>query len=449
MVIFLLRRWYRSSVLAGVFVAALLGLLAWIVPIGQTINLGPWSFQLNGSLSVLGRQFLLGDGDRPILMMVYFLAAFWFGAAYIARAGRMFVPLGLEVVALLTAALSVEPFLFAALFIEMAVLVSVPILLTPGKRAGRGIIRFFILQSLGMPFILFTEWMLTGVETSPGGVGLVTRAAGLLGLGFMFLLAVVPFHTWVPMLAEDSHPFAVSYILLMLSWMILLFGLGFLDRYTWLRNDAGVFEIMRLAGLLMVLTGGLGAAFQRHLGRILGFALLAEIGFALLAVGLPQGLPIVFMTLLPRALSLGVWSLALSLLWRQGQEMEFGSLRGIGRKLPVLTAAIMMAQLSVAGFPLLAGFPMRFALWEQLSMQAGWQAALSLLGSIGLIASAVRTLSILVAGEDEHPWQVTESWQFMVLLGIGLAAMILIGLFPQWFLPPLVSGLNAFTHLSP
>jgi formate hydrogenlyase subunit 3/multisubunit Na+/H+ antiporter MnhD subunit len=448
-VIFLLRRWYRSSSLAGVLVAGLLGLLAWIVPIEKAINLGPWSFQINESLSVLGRQFLLGEGDRPILMMVYFLAAFWFGAAFIARAGRMFVPLGLEIVALLTAALSVEPFLFAALFIEMAVLVSVPILLTPGKPIGRGIIRFLILQSLGMPFILFTEWMLTGVETSPGELGLVVRAAGLLGLGFMFLLAVVPFHTWVPMLAEDSHPYAVSYIFIMLSWMIFLLGLGFLDRYTWLRNDTRVFELIRLAGLLMVLTGGMGAAFQRHLGRILGFALLIEIGFALLAVGLPQSLPLVFVTLLPRALALGVWSLALAFLWRHGYALDFGSLRGLGRKMPILTAAIVIAQLSVAGFPLLAGFPVRFALWEQLAAQAGWQASLSLLGSIGLAASAMRTLSILVTGEDEHPWQVTENWQFLVLLGIGLAAIVLVGLFPEWFLPPLVSGLNAFSHLSP
>jgi formate hydrogenlyase subunit 3/multisubunit Na+/H+ antiporter MnhD subunit len=335
------------------------------------------------------------------------------------------------------------------MFIEMAVLVSVPILLSPGKPIGRGIIRFFILESLGMPFILFTEWMLTGLEASPGELELVVRAAGLLGMGFMFLLAVVPFHTWVPMLAEDSHPYAVSYIFTMLSWMIFLLGLGFLDRYTWLRTDDRVFEVIRLASLLMIITGGVGAAFQRHLGRILGFGLLIETGFALLALGFPQSLPLVFVTLLPRALGLGVWSLALASLWRQGIKTDFGSLRGLGRKMPVFTASIVIAQLSVAGFPLLAGFPVRFVLWNQLAALSGWQASLSMLGGLGLAASAMRTLAILVTGDDEQSWKVTESWQFLVLLGIGSTFMILVGWFPQWFLPPFISGLNAFSHLTP
>lgn len=447
--IFLLRRWYRSTVLVGVFLSGLLSLLAWIVPIGKNIDLGAWSFKLDEILSVLGRRFVLGDGDRPILTLVYLMAAFWFGAAYVARAGRMFVPLGLAVVTLLTAALAVEPFLYAALLIEMAILVSVPILLAPGKPVGRGILRFVILQTLGMPFILFTEWMLTGVETSPGEMGLVIRASGLLGLGFMFLLAIVPFHTWVPMLAEDAHPYAVSYVFVMLSWMIFLFGLGFLDRYTWLRNDPKVYDLLRLAGLLMVMTGGVGAAFQRHLGRILGFAVIAEIGFALLAAGLPEGLPLVFVMLLPRALAFGVWSLALASLWNQKQDMHYANLQGIARRMPVLAVAMVLAQFSVAGFPLLAGFPVRLVLWDQLAAQSGWQASLSLLGSIGLIASGLRTLAVFVTGPEEHPWKITESWQFLVLLGIGLTALFLVGLFPQWFLPPLLNGLNAFERLTP
>lgn len=448
-IIFLLRRRYRTTVLIGVFMAAILALLAWILPIGREINLGLFSFRLEGILIVLGRRFILLDGDRPLLGMIYLLASFWFGAAFIARAGRMFVPLGLIVVALLTAALAVEPFLYAALLIEMAALISVPILLVPGKPLGRGILRFLILQTLGMPFILFTEWMLTGVEASPGDMELVVRAAGILGLGFLFLLAITPFHTWVPMLAEDSHPYAVSYVFIMLSWMVFLFGLGFLDRYSWLRNDLRVYELLRLAGLLMVLTGGIGAAFQRHLGRILGFAVIAESGFTLLAAGVPEGLPICFLMLLPKALAFGVWSLALASLWNQNQTLTYTELRGIARKMPVLGAAIVLTQFSVAGFPLLAGFPVKVALWTQLAAQSGWQASLSLLGSVGLFASGLRTLAVLVTGAEEHPWKVTENWQFLMLSGIGLMVLFLVGLFPQWFLPPLMNGLRAFTFLTP
>jgi NADH-quinone oxidoreductase subunit N len=448
-ILFLLRHWYRSTVLAGVILTCLLALLAWILPVGKIIELGPWTFQVDESFFVLGRRLFLENGDRPLLTMVYILAAFWFGASYIARAGRMLVPLGLAVVALLTAALAVEPFLYAALFIEMAVLVSVPILLIPGKPLGRGILRFIILQTIGMPFILFTEWMLTGVETSPGDITMVMRAAGILGLGFMFLMAILPFHSWVPMLAEDSHPYAVSFVLILLPWMVFLFGLGFLDRYTWLRSNEQVYELLRLAGVLMVLTGGIGAAFQRQLGRILGFAVILEIGFTLLATGIQGGAWLTFVLMFPRALAFGVWSLAMAYLWNQGQKMDYQSLQGIGRRMPVVAAAMVLAQFSVAGFPLLAGFPIKLVLWDQVATVSAWQALFSLLGSIGLFASGLRTLAVFVTGPDDHPWKITESWQFLLLLGAGIAALVLAGIFPQLFLPALISGLNAFSHLSP
>jgi hypothetical protein len=61
----------------------------------------------------------------------------------------------------------------------------------------------------------------------------------------------------------------------------------------------------------------------------------------------------------------------------------------------------------------------------------------------------LRTLAVFVTGPEEHPWKITESWQFLVLLGIGLTALFLVGLFPQWFLPPLLNGLNAFERLTP
>jgi NADH-quinone oxidoreductase subunit N len=449
LILFLLRRWYRSTVLAGVILTCLLALMAWVLPIGKMIEFGPLTFQIDESFFVLGRRFVLENGDRPLLTMVYILAAFWFGAAYIARAGRMLVPLGLAVVALLTAALAVELFLYAALFVEMAVLVSVPILLIPGRPLSRGILRYIVLQTIGMPFILFTEWMLTGVETSPGDITMVMRAAAILGLGFMFLLAIVPFHTWVPMLAEDSHPYAVSFVLILLPWMIFLFGLGFLDRYTWLRNNEQVYELLRLAGVLMVLTGGIGAVFQRHLGRILGFAVILETGFTLLAAGIQGGTWLTFVLLFPRALAFGVWSLALAYLWNQGQKLDYQNLQGAGRSLPVVAAAMVLAQFSVAGFPLLAGFPMKLVLWDQVAAQSGWQALFSLLGCIGLFASGLRSLAVFVTGPDDHPWKITESWQFLLLLGAGLAVLLLVGIFPQLFLPSLISGLNAFSHLAP
>jgi len=448
--LFLLRRWYRSTVLAGVILCLILAILGWQLPIGKIISLGSWSFQVDETLTVLGRKLILGDQDRSILLMVYLMASFWFGAAYFAKAGRLFVPMGLAIVTLLTAALAVEPFLYAALLIEVAALVSVPMLLTPGKPFDRGILRYITFQTLGMPFILFTEWMVAGVETTPGNIILVMRAAALLGFGFAFLLAVPPFHTWVVMLAEGSNPYSVSFVVTMLPWMVSLLGLAFLERYTWLRNSEMVQLVLRLSGLLMALTGGIGIAFQRQLGRIFGFAVLADIGFSIMALGLPPGgYQLFFAMILPKAISFGVWALALAILKSSSEELNFSRVRGLAKSMPVATAGLILSHLSVAGFPLLAGFPVRLALWQEVAKISSWQASLAFVAGLGLIISALRTLSVLVAGSDEQDLHVTETWQSVILLGLGIIALLFVGLFPQWFLPSLVNGLLAFTHLGP
>ena len=60
----------------------------------------------------------------------------------------------------------------------------------------------------------------------------------------------------------------------------------------------------------MVVTGGLWAAFQHHLGRIMAYGSIAETGFSLIALSLDPrvGIPILFLLIPARALGLAVWS---------------------------------------------------------------------------------------------------------------------------------------------
>lgn len=453
-VLLLLQRWERTVTILATISAIFLAALAWWLPVKEQFLVGPWVVNISETWSIMGRRFILGPSDRPALIILYLTAAFWCGAAFIARPGQVFVPSALGMVALMTAAISVEPFLYAALLIEIAILLSVPFLVSHGRPIGRGILRYITLQSLGVPFILFSGWMLAGVEASPGDQVLIQQASVLIGLGFAFFLAIFPFHTWIPMLTEETHPYAIGFVLLLLPGAISFFGLGFLDRYSWLRNSQATYSMLLIFGVLTVVIGGIWAAFQRHLGKILGYSVVVEIGFSVIAISLgsrtqSNSLEVFFASLLPRGLGLGVWALALTLIRKQTKSLFFRDVQGVARHAPVAATALVLAHFSIAGLPLLAGFPARLALWNGLAQISISAVFWALLGNIGLFVGGLRTLAVLVMGPSDERWHRTESWSEMVYLLAGITALLMVGLLPQWFLPFFANMPHAFEQLIP
>jgi NADH-quinone oxidoreductase subunit N len=319
------------------------------------------------------------------------------------------------------------------LFIEMAILIAIPMLTTIYAPPGRGVVRFLIYQTLAMPFILVAGWLLAGVEASPGDLALTAQSAAMLGMGFAFLLAIFPLYSWIPLLIEENSPYIVGFLLWILPTITIIFGAGFLDRYSWLRSSPQLIPALRYLGLLMVVTGGAFAAFQRHLGRIMAYGSIAETGFSLLALSLDLklGIPILFLLIPARALGLAVWSLSLTVIKENVETMRFGAARGLLRITPWASAGITIATLSTGAFPLLAGFPARLALWESLSRVSLSSALWMTIGIIGLLTSAFRSLAVISMADEYTIWKPRENTTQMVMLGLGMIGLFILGLFPQ------------------
>lgn len=431
------------------FALALAGLAFWLPP-DTPQRLGPFSLRIDATLSLLGRQISLTAADQTILILVYGVTAFWFFGTLSTGSARRIIPLGLGIVALLVASLAVRPFLYAALLIEVAVLLAVPLLHETGQKPGRGLLRFLVYQTLAMPFILLAGFLLSGVEAGPADVALIAQAALMLGLGFAFLLSIFPLYAWIPLLAEEALPYSLGLILIVFPTFSLVFGLSFLDRYSWLREAPSLPLILRFAGLLMMVSAGIWAAFQRHAGRLFAYAAVAETGISLLALSLPNqplALQTLFFLLIPRALAFGVWTLGLTILRRQAPDLRFSSLRGFARRYPLASAGLVLANLSLVGTPLFASFPVRQVLWEQLALQSLPAALWFGLASLGLWGGALRTLAVLTMSSTSSGWESRETWSERLLIGLGLLFLFLLGLFPHWAQPLFANLPLMFEHL--
>lgn len=440
----------RFSTLMGGLTSLVLAITALLIPIDTALLVGSVSIKISSTFQVLGRSLSLDPADGSLLAILYGIAALWFFGAEAAGVGRRLVPLGMGIIALLVASIAVQPFLFAATFIEIAVLLAIPLLSPPGQPPGRGVVRFLVYQTLAMPFILFAGWMLAGVEASPGDLALTVQSAIMLGLGFAFLLAVFPLYSWMPQIGEEALPFVSGFLFWALPTITMIFGMGFLDRYTWLRTSPAFTTAMQVSGILMVVSGGLWSAFQRHLGRIMAYAAVMETGYQLMALTVQPSLSaveIIFLHIIPRGLSMAVWAFSLNIIVQKTGSLRFGAVQGLIRAFPLASTGVVLANLSAAGFPLLAGFPPRAALWQGLASQSLPLAFWLLLGVVGLIFGALRSLAVLVMAPEHSGWTWNETSLQGILIVIGMLGLFFLGLFPQALRPFLVNLPGMFTHL--
>jgi multicomponent Na+:H+ antiporter subunit D len=329
------------------------------------------------------------------------------------------------------ASFSFIPNLNGILFFLPAILISAIAFSSPQSQVSGDILRFLSYQLIGIAFVLFAGGMMENspitLENNQGVKSIIL----VFGIGFLFIFSIFPLFTWIVKISEDAHPYTVSYIVLMLYGGYAIHFSSLLNEYQWMMEFFDVTGGILFAGTIMVISGGIFAAFETNLGRMLGYAIVMELGYVLLAISINETI-LTSGWIIPRMFSYLIWGLGLAGLKTGSSDLSFGSIRGFARIFPFTSTSILFAHLSVTGMPLLAGFPAIINLWSALAKISSSTTLLCLLGSTGLMIGGVRSLAELIINlsdsipsQEENPIQKT-------LLGIGIVLLFLFGLFPNW-----------------
>ncbi len=259
----------------------------------------------------------------------------------------------------------------------------------PDRRALLAAYNYLIMGTIGATFILIGIgflYMLTGTlsmadlgERLPamGESRTAFAAYAFIVVGVCLKLALFPLHLWLPG-AYTRAPSIVTVFLAATSTKVALYVL---IRFTYsvfhleFSQLAQALDTVFIAlGVIAVFAGSLVAIFEADLKRGLAYSSVAQIGFMVigLGIGTVEGLQASLIHLFNHALMKGALFLALAAFILRVGSSNFSSLRGIGRRMPLATAAFVLAGISLIGIPGTAGFISKWYLVLAAAAQQQW-----------------------------------------------------------------------------
>jgi len=441
---FIKNRKIQSYLFVGIsFVFALLTI---IIKIDLTGDRGLLTIGVSSILNILGRSFLLLENDKILIFFVYFFNAIWGVTSIILKKHARFIPFGLMYTAFLLAAVSVEPFLYSALIIEIAVIMSIPLLVNPHTDKKSGISRYLIFQTMAMPFILLAGWFLAGGEISPVNSEQLVQATLLLGLGFIFWLAIFPFHSWVPKIFDETDPIDSGFIFLLLQSVYFILILKYINSFAWLRTYLVFFQALRFLGIIMAGFGSVGLFFEKSIQKLIGYEFLHSIGILLVAVGLSATRGIILFTYLigSRLISFSLLSWSVSNFISSEKRMSTLSFNDLTQKRPIIGASFLFSLLSLSGMPLTIGFPPIQTLYQYLAADYPMLLILMILSNILITLNVFRLTKEILRNNYKFRYLMDAVKEDIFIFSI-LIILFISGIFPRTILmrfEHLVSGFD-------
>ena len=270
------------------------------------------------------------------------------------------------------------------------------------KRALTAAYNYLILGTIGATFFVI-------------GIGFLYMATGTLNLadlsdrlanmgdnrtvqaGFAFIVvgmglkaAIYPLHLWLP----HAYTYAPTVVTTFLAATATKAAIYVLVRFMFsVFQPDFVFESATLTyiiiplALIAMFAGSIIAVFQRDLKRLLAYSSVAQIGYMLLGIGILSvtGLSATLIHLFNHGITKGALFMAVGAFAMKAGG-SFGShLSGLGRKMPITSAACVVSGLSLIGIPGTAGFISKWVLM-QAAFENGWWWMALLIAASSLLA---------------------------------------------------------------
>jgi NADH-quinone oxidoreductase subunit N len=273
-------------------------------------------------------------------------------------------------------------------------------------------LKYFLLGAFSGGFVLYGVAMVYGATGSTNLMEVVEAAgttnsplflligAAMILIGLGFKVAVVPFHMWTPDVYQGS-PTPVT------AFMAVVAKAGgfaallrvFISAFPSLSAD--LVPVLSTIVVVTLLIGNLAAIAQKNIKRMLAYSSISHAGFIMMAfvtygqegVYADAVAAMLYYLMAFAVTSFGSWAVVIALEKAEGRGLELEDYNGLGKKYPVLAAAMLVFLLSFTGIPPTIGFGGKFYLFR--AVLEGGYTGLAIIGVLASLISAYYYLRVV------------------------------------------------------
>jgi len=261
-----------------------------------------------------------------------------------------------------------------------------------------------------------------------------------LAVGALTKAGAMPFHTWVPDVAERAAIPVSAYLPASLDKLLGIYFLARLSMDLFVLGPA-MNMLLMVIGAFTIVAAVMMALVQHDMTRLLGYHAVSQVGYMVLAIGTGSSLGIaagLFHMLNNTLYKTCLFMTAGSVKERTGTT-DLDKLGGLGRFMPFTFASFLIAALAISGVPPLNGFASKWMIYHAIVEKSaaetgGWLVFLicAMFGSVLTLASFMKLAHAVFLGQcSPAVKQPREAGAALWGPGLVLAlACVVFGLFP-------------------
>ena len=288
------------------------------------------------------------------------------------------------------------------------------------------------------------------LANTTGNDALLLIGMAMIGVGLLFKVGAVPFHSWAP----DVYQGAPTPVTGFMAAATKVAAFGALLRLLYVAFPGLTWDfrpVMWGVAILTMVVGSIIAVTQTDVKRLLAYSSIAHAGFILtgvIAMNKAGISAVLFYLGAYSFVTLGAFAVVTLVRDAGGEATHLSRWAGLGRRSPLVAAVFALFLLAFAGIPLTSGFAGKFAVF-----QAAAASGATPLVIVGVLSSAVaaffyiRVIVLMFFSDPrpDGPSVAVPSVFTGTAIALGVAVTLVLGILPQYFLH-LAGQASVFIH---